>query len=243
MTDQSQTWTQACLMDLIAATSSLASPDGIMPSTSPAGETDLFGQVLAPASRSVPPAKTKVAPTTGTYGRIGSVLSASESLGRSLASRLRQQLAGAGSTLFALTWRKQVTPRGRPYYQLVASARRTDETDFGSWQSPTAQNAKHGSLSLSETGRDPNVLHNQVYLVSWPTASARDWKSSASNLHGINARPLNEVARLASGAISSGFLVATEKRGQLNPAFSRWLMGYPEGWDACVPMATRSSRK
>lgn len=30
---------------------------------------------------------------------------------------------------------------------------------------------------------------------SSPTATARDWKSSASNLHGTNARPLNEVAR------------------------------------------------
>lgn len=36
----------------------------------------------------------------------------------------------------------------------------------------------------------------------WPTAAAaaRDWKSSASNQHGKNARPLNEVARLAGWA-------------------------------------------
>lgn len=37
-------------------------------------------------------------------------------------------------------------------------------------------------------------------LASWPTASSRDWKSSASNKHGENARPLNEVARLTSWA-------------------------------------------
>jgi hypothetical protein len=30
----------------------------------------------------------------------------------------------------------------------------------------------------------------------WPTASARDWKSSASNKHGDNSRPLNEVVAL-----------------------------------------------
>jgi hypothetical protein len=30
----------------------------------------------------------------------------------------------------------------------------------------------------------------------WPTASARDWKSSASNKHGDNTRPLNEVVAL-----------------------------------------------
>ncbi len=37
-------------------------------------------------------------------------------------------------------------------------------------------------------------------LGSWPTASARDWKSSASNQHGKNSRPLNEqvMAKLAS---------------------------------------------
>lgn len=34
-------------------------------------------------------------------------------------------------------------------------------------------------------------------LIGWPTATARDWKSGASNLHGKNSRPLNEVARLA----------------------------------------------
>lgn len=33
---------------------------------------------------------------------------------------------------------------------------------------------------------------------SWPTAATRDWKSSASNMHGCNSRPLNEVARLAT---------------------------------------------
>lgn len=31
----------------------------------------------------------------------------------------------------------------------------------------------------------------------WPTAAARDWRDGRSNMHGQNARPLNEVAMLA----------------------------------------------
>jgi hypothetical protein len=46
-------------------------------------------------------------------------------------------------------------------------------------------------------GRRSN-LRDVVFLAHWPTATARDWKSSASNKHGDNSRPLNEVARLAS---------------------------------------------
>ena len=40
-----------------------------------------------------------------------------------------------------------------------------------------------------------------------------------------------------------GPLRLTEKPGALNPAFTRWLMGYPAAWDACADTATPSSRK
>lgn len=107
---------------------------------------------------------------------------------------------------------------------------------------------------------------------SWPTASARDWKSSASNKHGDNSRPLNEVARLAvwptpracdgpkgstadkpdraegpdlptvAGLTATGSPALTASRGQLNPEHTRFLMGYPAAWGSCADTATRSSR-
>jgi len=85
-------------------------------------------------------------------------------------------------------------------------------------------------------------------LASWPTASARDWKDSpgmsetGTNPDKSTRSRLDQLPRVA-GLTAIGSPAATEKPGQLNPAHSRWLMGYPAEWDACAPTAMPLSRK
>jgi hypothetical protein len=174
MSDRLQTSGPATSMDIPNATSSPALAGGATPCGLPVGVTrDLFGLEAVLVNPSAPPAKAAVAPTTGTYGRIGDVSSASASLQQSLASRLRQRLDGAGSTLFAQTWRRRVTPRGRPYWEHTASARRTSGSDCGSWRSPQATDGTNGGPNARDSGGNPH-LSMQAEMASWPTPTVQD---------------------------------------------------------------------
>jgi hypothetical protein len=135
---------------------------------------DLFGQAAAPANPSQPPAKAKQAMTSATCGLRGHLSSASAALEQSLVNRLKRRLDGAGSILFSLTWKQKATPAHRPYYQLVASARRTFDSAFGlspkAWTTPTAGNAC-GASKAREGGTS---LNSDALLAAWPTPQTAD---------------------------------------------------------------------
>lgn len=159
----------------------------------------------------------------------------SEELQERLTLSIMKKLRGRGSILFSLTWKAQVTPAGRLLYRLVASGVRTSGNGCGSWPTPCQQDGPNGGPSQG-ADRLPGAV---ALLASWPTPTSNNGTGAGTQVRdgGLN------LQTAASGAHLTGFPAATEKRGQLNPAFSRWLMGYPPAWDDCAVTVMRSSLK
>lgn len=82
-------------------------------------------------------------------------------------------------------------------------------------------------------------LEDQVQ--GWATPSARDWKdtpgmsTTGTNPDGTTRERLDQLPRQAHGMTGTPCSAETEKRGALAPEFSRWLMGFPAGWDQSSP--------
>jgi len=198
---------------------SQASADGPPRCSSPDGPaTDLFGQALVRVNPLASPALSVAARMSATYGLRCFGSSESAALQQSLANKLAARLASRGSTMFALTWKAQATPLRRQICRLAASARRTDDSGCGGWPTPSARDWKD-SPGMATTGTNPDG-------------------SQRTRLD-----QLPRIAHLTSGRRLSGYPVRTENSGQLNPAFSLWLMGFGTEWVSCGEQVTPSFRK
>ena len=117
----------------------------------------------------------------------------------------------------------------------------TDVKMMGPWCTPKAGDAK-GTMYTRytenglEKGRSP-MLQDEVQLASWPTPSAAIIEAKSKPPIMGNRKPtdpqigLADVAVHLSGTPANGSPAGTGSGGQLNPAFSLWLMGYSAEWD------------
>lgn len=105
--------------------------------------------------------------------------------------------------------------------------------------------------ATERSGQGPknSSLMQDARLSAVTAPSARDWKdTSGMSESGVDPdgsirSRLDQLPRqaqlAASGPTATGGTGATASTGQLDPAYSRWLMGVPPEWDAFACTATR----
>ena len=130
------------------------------------------------------------------------------------------------------------------------------------WPTPTAQDGSRGNGTIRP--QDTGIpLPQRAAMAGWPTPEAEEArrgyqnrsngkKGSQESMTTVAVNQLGDKPHLpphgparltANGEMLTGSSAAMESGGQLNPAHSRWLMGYPPAWDDCGVTAMPSSRR
>lgn len=262
MNDRSLKFEQMTLEDLFASAFSRASADGISPCRGPDSRTtSRSGTAPAPARPSAVPESERVLPTVAISGPYSCASSQTVDLSESLASRLRQLSATAGSIVYTQTWKRKATPAGTPYWEHTARAPRISGSGCTGWPTPKAEDSEqtgghrgtadtfhsasqlagwgtprvttNGGIPCPESTGKGSRLEDQASLVGWATPQVAD-----ANKATPRTKQEHIIAQII-GRAPYPSTAETERRGVLNPAFSRWLMSFDAIWDVAAILAYR----
>ena len=209
------------------------------------------GPGVVPVSRFRSLDSDKAMPTNATFGPLFSASSPSAALQWCLESRLRQNLDVNGSLEYELTWKQWDMPAGVPICRLRALARRISDNGCSGWPTPMVPNGDRSLASAKRIGHSyynsrgkkaQFGLEHAARLTGWPTPMAGTPKQKGYNEAG-NTDSGRKTCALVTGTTTDSSSARTEDRGVLAPAFSRWIMGFPEGWESYADSATPSCLK
>ena len=116
-----------------------------------------------------------------------------------------------------------------------------NQAQLSTWPTPRAEERQQVN-----SADNYQALSKKVQLTSWATPTtprAHDSDNTAGKYYrSKNQKDLDYQAMLsASGPTPTGSTAVMISGGQLNPGLSRWLMGYPIGWDMCAPEKVKKS--
>lgn len=185
----------------------------------------------------------------------------SDALQGRLDAALRDSLNGRGSMLYSMTLKPQVTPAGRRIFRLRASAPRISDSgcfsERSGWNTPRATDGTNGGPNQAG-----GALPADAAMAGWPTPNAgpqndtdtrwEERRIACNDRHrnngfgltlGMMAQTCGPARLTVRGELLTGSTAGMASGGRLNPALSRWLMGYPTAWDDCADTVIPSFRR